>query len=200
MAKLQFVEKSNESVAERKKLLRAYMKKRRAENENRDVKEDLLVENFFTVLERTREMRTAGTRLCVFTYLSFSVEAGTDKLIQRLLESGDKVLCPRVEGKEMLAIEWGEDFSLSAFGIREPMGTPFDGNIDLIVTPLLAADRQGNRLGYGRGYYDTFFKKHPDAIRVGYCYDFQIVNEVPTEAWDEKLDGIVTNQEIIYVK
>ena len=161
MAKLQFVEKSNESVAERQKLLRAYMKKRRAENENRDVKEDLLVENFFTVLERTREMRTAGTRLCVFTYLSFSVEAGTDKLIQRLLERGDKVLCPRVEGKEMLAIEWGEDFSLSAFGIREPMGTPFDGNIDLIVTPLLAADRQGNRLGYGRGYYDTFFKKTP---------------------------------------
>ena len=47
---------------------------------------------------------------------------------------------------------------------------------------------------------DTFFKKHPDAIRVGYCYDFQIVNEVPTEAWDEKLDCIVTNQEIIYVK
>jgi 5-formyltetrahydrofolate cyclo-ligase len=97
----------------------------------------------------------------------------------------------------MLAVPYGDDFPLSSYGIREPVGQAFLGEMDYIVTPLLAVDLSGNRLGYGGGYYDRYFKKHPKALRVGYCFDFQIVNEVYAEPWDEKIDYIVTDKQII---
>lgn len=114
--KLRFVETESESVEESKKRLRAYMKERRGENENRDVKELLLAENLFKVLES--QTKGAGTRRTAFVYLSFSSEAPTDKLIETLQNADWKVFCPRIENGEMLAAEYGEDCSLSDYGIR----------------------------------------------------------------------------------
>ena len=99
----------------------------------------------------------------------------------------------------MSAVLFGEDFSLSRFGIREPIGEAYEGEIDVIVMPLLAVDERGNRLGYGGGYYDRFLKKYQGATRVAYCYDFQILKDVPTESWDEKVDLIVTDKRIIRI-
>ena len=194
------------SVTERKKRLRAYMKERRSQNENRDVKELRLVENVFSALETLFDANASGAVNCTtgiekktcFCYLSFSSEAPTDKLIENLVECGFRVCAPRVEGAEMLAIELGGDYALSRYGILEPLGQAYLGTVDLIITPLLAADERGNRLGYGGGYYDRFFKKHPQAKRVGYAFDFQIINEVPTETFDEKLDCIVTDKRIVF--
>ena len=141
--KFSFVEKRESSAAERKASLRTYMKRRRGENENRDIKESLLVENFFAGGFAEKES--------FFVYLSFSSEAPTDKLIARLTAAGKRIYAPRAEGKEMAAVPLGEDFSLSPYGIREPLGSPWAGSIDVAVVPLLAADEQGNRLGYGGG-------------------------------------------------
>jgi 5-formyltetrahydrofolate cyclo-ligase len=98
----------------------------------------------------------------------------------------------------MYAVEYGEDFSLSDYGIREPLGERFLENIDVAVVPFLAVDKQGNRLGYGGGYYDRYLKKST-AKRVAFGYDFQIVNEVPCEPWDEKMDAIVTDERVIWI-
>ena len=194
------------SVTERKKRLRAYMRERRSQNENRDVKELRLVENVFSALETLFDANASVAvdysrekeKTC-FCYLAFSSEAPTDKLIENLEERGFRMCAPRVEGAEMLAVELGVDYALSKFGIREPLGQAYLGTVDLIITPLLAADEQGNRLGYGGGYYDRFFKKHPQAKRIGFAFDFQIVNEVPTEEFDEKLDCIVTDKRIVFI-
>lgn len=195
MNKLRFAGEEEISVRERKKRLRAYMKERRADNENRDVKEALLAENFFKLLGELFGERTgAGTRLTCFCYLSYSSEAPTDKLIERLLEAGVNVTCPRVEGNEMVAVEYGADVALSERGIREPIGEAYEGEINLIVLPLLAVDKRGNRLGYGGGYYDAFVKAHPQAKRVAYGYDFQVIGEVPTEETDERAEYIVTDK------
>ena len=208
-----FAQKEALPATKRKKRLRSYMKERRAQNENRDVKELRLVENVFSAFEKLWERNEQSADLACdkaeestkkekktcFCYLSFSSEAPTDKLVERLQEQGFLVCAPRVEGEEMLPVELGSDYALSRFGIREPIGQAYTGEVDVIITPLLAVDEQGNRLGYGGGYYDRFFKKYPKAKRVGYAFDFQIVKEVPIEPQDEKLDCIITEKRIIFV-
>lgn len=196
--KLRFVENGPcADVTERKRSLRTYMRARRADNENRDVKEQLLCDNLLNVLEGFEsEKAGAGTRRTVFIYLSFSSEAPTDKPIARLIEKGFSVLCPRIENGEMFAVAYGEDFSISSMGIREPVGDIREETPDYIVLPLLAADKAGNRLGYGKGYYDEYLAKHSAAKRIGYCFDFQILREVPHNEKDEKLDVIVTDKQV----
>ena len=195
--RLRFVEEGESSLCERKNSLRGYMKKRRADNENRDVKESLLCQNVFSVLEGYEAEVGAGARRTVFVYLSFSSEAPTDKLIEGLQEKGFAVFCPRIEDGQMQAVSYGDDFTLSAMGVREPLGEALDGAPDYVITPLLAADEKGNRLGYGKGYYDAYFAKYPTAKRIGYAFDFQILRDVPTEDKDEKLDVLVTDKRIV---
>ena len=181
-----------------KKQLRLYMKKRRADNENRDMKEALLIENFFSLLsELFPKMEGAGVRLNCFVYLSYSSEAPTDLLIESLKEAGHRVFAPRVENGEMVAVEALEDFTLSSFGIREPVGEPFEGELDISITPLLAVDKTGTRLGYGGGYYDRFFEKHNGVKKIGYAFDFQVVDKVPSEPFDKRLDYTITDKRVI---
>ena len=115
MNKIRFVEEesfdtASETIQERKKKLRAYMKERRGQNENRDVKERLLIDNFLHWL--SCERKGACTGLKVFIYLSFSSEAPTDTLIERLKEMGCKIYCPRIEKDKMTAVLHSEDFCL----------------------------------------------------------------------------------------
>ena len=200
---LRFVEEDEISVAERKKKLRAYMKERRANNENRDVKEGLLLENFLALYQAVfGESIGAGTRRTFFVYLSFSSEAPTDKLIQTLIEHGHTVCAPRVINGEMQAVQIVEDetdFAYSPFGNVEPIGEEYQGAIDVAVIPLLAVDAKGNRLGYGGGYYDRFLQKYPQIKRVGYAFDFQILPLVPTTQQDEKVKYIVTDKRTVII-
>lgn len=185
-----FVEREERSAAERKASLRRTMKQRRGENENRDVKETLLLENFL----RTE----AAGKESFLVYLSFSSEAPTDKLIETLLSQGKRVYCPRMAGESMEAVAWNEDFTLSPRGIREPVGEPFSGKIDVAVMPLLAVDERGVRLGYGGGCYDRFLAAHPETFPLAYCFDFQIVREVPEEPFDRRASLIVSDKRILF--
>ncbi len=189
--------KNGGDVAEQKRELRAYMKRRRGDNENRDVKERLLNENLFGLLEKVYSTG-AWSSLTAFVYLSYSSEARTDKLVEALIEKGVRVVCPRVDGNRMEAVLYGEELALSKRGIREPVGEIYEGKIDFAVVPLLAADEKKGRLGYGGGYYDRFFQAREGMLKIGYCYDFQIVEEVPCEPRDFPLDGIVTDKRVIY--
>ena len=195
--KLRFAESEAQTIKEKKVALREYAKKRRADNVNRDVKETLLIENFYKAV--FGETDGAGMRRTFFIYLSFSLEAPTDKLIERLKSDGHTVCAPRIENGEMLAIELGEELTLSAYGIWEPVGGRDENNIDFAVIPFLAVDRQGTRLGYGKGLYDRFLK-NSNAKRIAYGYSFQVLNSVPHEEWDERMDIIVTDEEIIKVE
>ena len=197
MKKFRFAETDVKSQQERKRELRVYQKKLRAENVNRDVKETRLIQHFYKAV--FGEKMWVGTKRTFFIYLSFSSEAPTDKLIEKLKSDGHTVYCPRLENGEMFMVLHGEDFTLCPYGIREPVGEIYKDKIDVVVIPFLAVDRKGNRVGYGGGYYDRFLKK-TTAKRVAYGYGFQVVKEVPTEAWDERVEMIVTDEEIIEVK
>ncbi len=117
-----------------------------------------------------------------------------------MIDAGWKVVCPRVEGTEMCAVLYGEDFTVSQKGIREPVGQPYDGEIHASVTPLLAVDRQGNRLGYGGGYYDRFFARYPQMKRIGYCFEAQVTESVPTEKTDARLHCVVTEERVFFTE
>lgn len=195
MSNLRFVDTNELNVCERKKQLRTYMKRRRADNENRDVKEKLLTQNFLNLFESVfKEKISSGKTINCFCYLSYSAEAGTDTLVEALQARGVRVFAPRVEGSEMVAVAIGEDYAISKWGIREPLGEAYTGEIDCIVLPLLAVDKKGNRLGYGGGYYDKFLSKHKQAVTVAYCYDFQVINSVPIEETDESVQYIATDK------
>ncbi len=89
-----------------------------------------------------------------------------------------------------------------AYGIPEPepVGTPWDDRIDVVVTPLLAFDAQGHRLGAGGGYYDRFFQRIRAPWRVGVGYAFQQVAHVPVRAWDVPMHCVVTESGMVAPK
>jgi len=85
-----------------------------------------------------------------------------------------------------------------AFGARIPVGTEVL-EPDLLITPLLAWDRKGYRLGYGGGFYDRTLEllraKRP-TVAVGFAYSAQEVPRVPRESTDQRLNALVTEKEI----
>ena len=60
------------------------------------------------------------------------------------------------------------------------------------MVPGVAFDPKGNRLGRGRGYYDRFLSQHPDVPTIGICFDFQLVEKVPTDPNDIQMDAVLS--------
>lgn len=83
-----------------------------------------------------------------------------------------------------------------SFGIMEPQADAFTDyeQIDLILVPGMAFDRHGHRLGRGKGYYDRFLSQAKDCYKIGVCFPFQLVDEVPTDEHDVRMDEIITQK------
>lgn len=105
-----------------------------------------------------------------------------------------QIILPTVVGDDIIPVAFGKDttFAVGDFNILEPQNEPYTGDFDLIVVPGVAFDRNGNRIGRGRGYYDRFLCQHLGVKRIGICFDFQLVNEVPTEPLDIRMDEVIT--------
>jgi 5-formyltetrahydrofolate cyclo-ligase len=141
----------------------------------------------------------------VLYYLSFGKEVHTDAMIARSLKLGIKVFVPRVveaENKleicEIKSLETG--FHINGFGIREPSGVPAASptKIDAIVTPGLAFDSSGGRIGFGGGYYDRLFMELPvNSLRLGVAYDFQIMGSLHQDVWDKKVQKVFTEKDTL---
>ena len=105
-----------------------------------------------------------------------------------------KIILPTVVGDDIIPVEYAKEttFAVGDFNILEPQNEPYSGDFDLIVVPGVAFDRKGNRLGRGRGYYDRFLSQHLDVKRIGICFDFQMVDEVPAEPFDIRMDEVIS--------
>lgn len=98
---------------------------------------------------------------------------------------------PKVEGKEMHFYKLDEKTKLvrSKFGILEPTsGDISDHKIDFMIVPALAISKERYRIGYGGGYYDKFIGKNNLKHKVGVIFDFQEVENIPIEHFDQQLD------------
>lgn len=94
----------------------------------------------------------------------------------------------------------GDKLVRTATGLFEPEPDAPQLTPDIVVTPLLAFDRQGHRLGYGKGYYDRTFAALPQTEQphtVGLAFAVQEVEKIPAEPHDHPLDAIVTEREVI---
>ena len=114
----------------------------------------------------------------------------------------DKVLLlPVTHRRGMTAnpYEGNDKMHRGKVGIPEPTTPPYEGEIDLIIVPAVAFDKQGNRLGRGGGYYDRFLKKQSHATFIGVGYDFQLVDEVPVRQHDQKMHRIILPSQTIQV-
>ncbi len=152
-------------------------------------------------LENLPEYRNAGL---VHTYISSRPnEVDTIMLIARSFARGKRIAVPVITDKKERRIETSElmnigDLTDGPFNIKEPkvFSAVSSEEIDLFVVPIIAADRSGNRIGWGFGYYDKFLKSQKKPI-VALAYNFQIVDAIKASDTDVKVDYIVTESEII---
>jgi len=107
------------------------------------------------------------------------------------------ILLPVVQGDELelRSYHCPDDLAIGSYGILEPTGTPFHDytNIDLVIVPGVAFDVSGSRLGRGKGYYDRLLPKLT-AYKIGICFPFQLVNEIPTEEFDIRMNEIISSK------
>lgn len=140
----------------------------------------------------------------VYCYVSYGKEADTRRFLTALWEQQVAVAVPRVEGERMqfYRVNGMEDLTPGCMGIPEPVeGCPkAEDDRALVITPGLAFSRQGDRIGYGGGYYDRFFAEEPQHLRVGIAYPFQIMDTLPAENTDRRIQMIVSSDGIFHTR
>jgi 5-formyltetrahydrofolate cyclo-ligase len=139
----------------------------------------------------------------ILAFSSFGSELPMLPLIDALVARGVRVGLPVITGSEIVSRAWkpGEPTTTTSFGAEEPAdGAPIEpSSIDVIVTPAVAVDRSGRRVGYGGGFYDRFLPRtRADARRVAVVLAEQVVDEdLPGGVFDLRVDVIVTPEEVI---
>lgn len=131
----------------------------------------------------------------VYFYLPYNQEVRTVPMVQRAFEEGKRVAVPKIYGDEMRFI-YISDFTgieKSSCGIPEPVadGPVADDPTALVLMPGLAFDKQGNRVGYGGGFYDKFLQAEPNHPTVALCYDFQLFDKLETDDYDIPVDLVL---------
>ena len=142
---------------------------------------------------------------CVLTYMGFGSEIETQPFFERIIADGKIAVLPRVDrATQSLILHSARGLSellTGKWGIREPHAdAPIVSisTIDFILMPGVAFDRVGNRLGYGRGYYDRLISAaNPALARVTAGFACQIIDHVPAGPHDRQVHSIITENEII---
>ena len=151
-----------------------------------------------TRLEKEPVYRQAAA---VYGYYPFNQEVRLLSLLEAALAQGKQVALPRVANGQMqfFFIRSLAETVPGYRGIREP--APFcplaKDPTALVILPGLAFDLDGYRLGYGGGYYDRFLTDKPYVNKMGLAYSFQMLEQIPKDTHDQKLDKVVT-EELVY--
>ncbi len=128
-------------------------------------------------------------------------EIDTLELLELALGLGKKVFFPKVSGSDLqfFQIETTQDMLPGAFGVLEPASSAAAATqaFDLMIVPGIAFDLAGNRLGYGKGYYDRWLATRRPLVTVGLAFELQIVRNLPAETHDQQLDFIATETRFI---
>lgn len=130
----------------------------------------------------------------VLMYYSLKDEVQTHDFVEKWFQK-KKILLPVVTGDDLVLRTYTGKCNLAegAFHIDEPTGDIFTdyNTIDLAIVPGVAFDADGNRLGRGKGYYDRLLPRIK-ATKIGICFPFQLLKEIPTEPFDKKMDKIIS--------
>lgn len=152
------------------------------------------------IRERFIQLELVRQAAVVMIYYAVKREVATVSLITELLARGQRVALPVcTTGCNLVAREihnLAEVGPTGKFGLYEPlpqMPKVAPAQIELAVVPGVAFDRNGNRLGHGAGYYDRFLNcAELKAVKLGLAYDFQVVERLPVDELDVKMDALLT--------
>ena len=138
---------------------------------------------------------------CIFIFVSYKSEIDTHSIIKKALEDKKVVCVPKViskqEGMKAVQITDFNQLKPGCQGILEPVDFKCEVDvkkIDLVIMPGVAFDLNGGRIGYGGGFYDRFLVDvRKEVPKVALAYDIQIVDKVPMNELDMRVDDIITN-------
>lgn len=159
--------------------------------------------------ERLKKWTEENEFRSVMAYASFRSELCLDNFIEWCWMNGIEVILPRCmptdRAMTLYRLESWNQLTIGAYGIREPDTVKADALSadylpDAVIVPGLAFDRVGGRLGYGAGYYDRFAERNghltenrkQKLLWIGAGFEAQLVERVPLEVHDLRLDGVVT--------
>jgi len=202
------------STADKTALRKAALRKRDA------IPAGLKSEKDKAIKERLLSLKEFGDARSVLFYASFRSEVETLCLIEEALKMGKSVSLPVVDAKagrlRIGKVKGIEELSPGYMGIPEPHGgrAAKIHEADLIIVPGAAFDRQGGRLGYGKGYYDKLLRGLPTGqagsrppfagarrpLTLALAYDEQVVEGIPVESHDITMDVIITDKEVIWTR
>lgn len=138
----------------------------------------------------------------ILSYMDFKNEVMTNEINKFIEENKKTLILPRVINRDkMIVIKNNGLFSKSPFGNMEPLGEEFLEEIELIIVPGIVFDKFGNRIGFGRGYYDRFFTNYESAKKIAIAFEIQVIEEkIVTETFDKKVDMLITENNIYNFK
>ena len=131
----------------------------------------------------------------ILIYVSIADEIDTTNLIKYFLMNNKSVAVPKIIGDEMrfYYIENFDELKPGYFNILEPISNRevTDFNNCVSITPGICFSKDKYRLGYGKGFYDKFYKKHPNIYKIGLCYQECYLEDIPHNKHDIKVDEII---------
>ena len=132
----------------------------------------------------------------VLIYVSLKDEVDTIKLIKQCLKENKKVAVPKCQGNTInfYYINSLEELKKGKFNLLEPENNSLvlDSENSICIIPGICFDKQGNRIGYGKGYYDRFLEKYR-GTKIGITYKDCICEKIDTDKYDIKMDKIIVN-------
>lgn len=135
---------------------------------------------------------------CIYAYMPAKGEVDVTLLIDAAWCEGKRVAVPKVIDKELFFyyINSYDELCKGCFGIQEPVeGLEIaECNDALLIIPGVAFDRKGHRIGYGGGFYDRYLCKHTEHFVMAPAYDFQVFDEILTEAHDISVNMVVSDE------
>ncbi|MDK2798454.1 MAG: 5-formyltetrahydrofolate cyclo-ligase [Clostridiales bacterium] len=171
------------------------------------LKTDEVIEKSKKIMKRLVDISWYKQSKVIMTYIDFKNEVITRDFIHYALDNNKKIIVPVTDvlSKTLILSElkdFDKDLHPSTYGILEPKKECIrkvdDNLLDLILVPGLVFDIAGYRIGYGGGYYDKLLQRLEDKCKtVGLAFDFQIIDSIPTECFDRKVDVIITEERII---
>ena len=183
-----------------KKEIREEIKRIKKSLTSRELKEkSIRIVNNIEALDSFRSAKT------VLMFYPLPDEPDLTPLIQGYLET-KRIILPGVDGDNIILRQFSgsSQMHIGAFGIKEPDNKVLvdTNSIDLVIVPGVAFDKKGNRIGRGKGYYDKLLSdKHFKAImKIGCAFGFQIIDSVPMECHDIKIDGVVCEDYACIIK
>jgi 5-formyltetrahydrofolate cyclo-ligase len=181
-------------VAEAKKILRRNILTIRNSLTPEDISERS--RKIGETLFREKHFKKAKT---VAFYIPKGNEVQTRDMMEHAIREGKEILVP-VTDSEVSMCEFTSFFDMvpGKFGVPEPKHhVAKDHAAEVVLVPGIVFGPCMHRIGYGKGYYDKYFKKNPKVFKIGMCYDFQVMDELPKHGHDIPMDLIITDKRLI---